>query len=144
MSSIERATTGSAGGETRPGANRTEARDRQLHVLIDRNDGRARAVVSGEIDHDSAPMLLSTFTESLRVPVEHLEVDLTHVAFCDCAGLNALLRTRSDAEARGVVMTLVRPSAMVWRILELTGTGSLFGLTGPQSSPDPALTDPQF
>ncbi|MFF4433887.1 STAS domain-containing protein [Streptomyces sp. NPDC001513] len=41
----------------------------------------------------------------------HLEVDFTHVTFCDCAGLTALLRARAAARQAGAAFALVHVDA---------------------------------
>ena len=112
----------------------TAMRDRQLQVLTDRIHGRARATVNGEIDHDSVPLLLDALSQVLHAHVQHLEVDLAGVRFCDCSGLNALLQIRRHAEDSGIAMVLVGASIPVQRLLDLTGTRNLFTLTEPASS----------
>ena len=134
MSSIEQGTPVSAAGvePRRSGDDRTTpVCDQQLQILTDRNRDRARVRVNGEIDHDSAPLLLSVLAQALHGRVDRLEVDLAGVRFCDCAGLNVLLQTRRHAEDSGVVMTLVRASPAVQRLLDLTGARTVFTLTEP-------------
>ncbi len=106
-----------------------------LRVRVDRDAGGTRVTANGEIDHDSAPMLEATLTDALRDPGTRLQVDLGAVTFFDCAGLNALLQTRSTAQANNVTLTLTRTPAPVLRLLDLTGTRPLFTLTAPRPLP---------
>jgi anti-anti-sigma factor len=85
-------------------------------------------VLSGELD------LLG------RVPLEHaiaehdaaapLVIDLEDVAFLDSSGLRSLLWARQRAEEAGGGVTLRRPTTPVLRVLEVSGTLSLFTIEG--------------
>ncbi|MFF3726907.1 STAS domain-containing protein [Streptomyces erythrochromogenes] len=98
--------------------------------------------VTGEIDLETSPVLHLTLLEALAGHPRHLEVDFTHVTFCDCSGLSILLRARAAAQAAGSSFTLVHVDApSVIRLLDLTGTGPLLGLA-PGSKP--ARTGPVF
>ncbi|MFJ1936886.1 STAS domain-containing protein [Kitasatospora sp. NPDC088160] len=79
---------------------------------------------AGELDMDGAPVLRRALRAALAVRgrQEVVVVDLARVAFCDSAGLDALLRARAEAGRRGVLLVLARPGAAVARMLEITGT----------------------
>ena len=53
-------------------------------------------------------------------------VDLTAVTFMDSSGLRELLRARIECGRRGGRLILASPSAMIERLLDLTGTASMF------------------
>jgi hypothetical protein len=53
----------------------------------------------------------------------HREIELT---FCDSSGVHALYAIRAQAEASGHSVTLRRPQRVLRRVLEVTGTLSLF------------------
>ncbi|MFD9687196.1 STAS domain-containing protein [Kitasatospora sp. NPDC059088] len=55
-------------------------------------------------------------------------IDLERVGFCDSSGLNLLLRARMNAIAAGVDFRLAHPSPAVARVLEITGTDSIFSI----------------
>ncbi|MFJ6946615.1 STAS domain-containing protein [Streptomyces wuyuanensis] len=88
--------------------------------------GRLVLVVRGELDHDTAPALRRAVREALARSHTGLELDLRYVPFLDCSGLNVLLKLRCDAQAHGKSVTLGSRSPAVTRLLDLSGTASLF------------------
>jgi anti-anti-sigma factor len=97
-----------------------------LAVRLSQHQGHAYARVSGEIDHTSAETFERTLIDHLLRDTDRLELELSHVGFFDCAGLNALLRARRVADHTGANLELTAVSPAVHRLLELTGTGRLF------------------
>ncbi|MFB7982910.1 STAS domain-containing protein [Streptomyces vinaceus] len=96
-------------------------------------DGGAVVCVVGEIDLDTSPVLHLTLLKALASNPRHLEVDFTHVTFCDCSGLSTLLLARAAAQTANSSFTLAHADApKVIRLFDLTGTGSLFGLAAAQ------------
>ncbi|MFD0531207.1 STAS domain-containing protein [Kitasatospora arboriphila] len=53
-------------------------------------------------------------------------MDCSGLLFCDSTGLNLLLRARLSAQADGGEVVLAAPTAMVRRMLEITGAGEIF------------------
>ncbi|MEU2394645.1 STAS domain-containing protein [Streptomyces sp. NPDC007369] len=99
--------------------------DRGLTVEVKPGDGGAAVSVSGEIDMASAMHLEQALT-AVMAGCENrglIMLDLSAVRFCDCSGLNVLLRAR-HAHRLLVVTAASRP---VTRLLEVTGTAALFG-----------------
>ncbi|MFD5411856.1 STAS domain-containing protein [Streptomyces nojiriensis] len=91
--------------------------------------GEAVVTVSGEIDLVTSPILRDALEDALAGRPHCLEVDFTHVTFCDCAGLSALLRARAAAQQAGAAFVLVHVDApTVIRLFDLAGAGPLFGL----------------
>ena len=82
----------------------------------------------GELDDDSAPRLRGALRRALAVgpAPAMLVVDLAGITFCDSAGLNALLLTRLDAGRQHMAVHLARPTHIVTRVLEITGTDRVF------------------
>lgn len=98
---------------------------------------RARVVVVGEIDMDSAADLRRVLTGALHASAA-LEIDLARVSFCDCSGLHALMDTWYRARSRGRTVAVIDASRCVRRLLELTDTlGLLTGPTRAESDSDP-------
>jgi anti-anti-sigma factor len=64
--------------------------------------------------------------EVLSRSVRGMELDLSGIDFCDCAGLNALLRVRRHARGDGRTVAIRTASAVVHRLLSVTCTRSLF------------------
>ena len=83
----------------------------------------------GDIDLAVASELLDTlecFASCVRL--DCLPVDLAAVTFIDSVGVQALVRARQRVEEEGVALVLINVPRNVQRVLELTGTGELFGL----------------
>ncbi|MGW1609232.1 STAS domain-containing protein [Streptomyces sp. NPDC002285] len=79
------------------------------------------ASVSGAMDHVAAPVLRSRLKELISGGSRFIVVDLTHVAFCDSAGLSVLLGVRRQAEEIGALLVLANVPQLMLRILEMTG-----------------------
>ena len=97
----------------------TTARDTSTGPVIE---------IAGELDLDSAPVLHAVLHRALTTspPPAILVVDLAGVTFCDSTGLNALLRTRTEAQRKGVAFHLARPTDIVARFPTITGTDQVF------------------
>ncbi|MDH6115610.1 anti-anti-sigma factor [Kitasatospora sp. MAP12-15] len=93
---------------------------------------RVLAEVVGEVDHDGADELRRALAIATRDTATVLELDLTGMSFCDCAGLSALLRTREDAAAAGCVALVTAMTPQLCRLLDITGTRDV--LTGSLSA----------
>ncbi|MFD8019135.1 STAS domain-containing protein [Streptomyces lavendulae] len=101
----------------------TAAADRlKIHVTPGPSPGTVNVCVSGEIDFDNAAVLRATLVVALTSQRTSLLMDLSRVAFCDCAGLNALLTARLAAEHAGRHLRITAASRSVNRLLSLTGT----------------------
>ncbi|MFE1794012.1 STAS domain-containing protein [Streptomyces sp. NPDC059525] len=98
--------------------------------------GWAVIAVAGELDMDTSPH----FAQAVEaLPAEGLmSVDLSAVTFMDSEGLNTLLRIRRRLCGEGVALELCGVSDRVRRVLELTGTMSLFTLKAPPCLPQTA------
>jgi anti-anti-sigma factor len=91
---------------------------------IDRNH-RTSITLVGEIDLESAPLLRDALRQCLQDGIRTIDVDLTHVTFCDCSGLNAFLEASQHTAAAGGRLRLHDPPAMTARLFALTGSGFL-------------------
>ncbi|MEV7175157.1 STAS domain-containing protein [Kitasatospora sp. NPDC093679] len=98
----------------------------QLTVSVDRSAGRWVLAPTGELDHDSAEPFREALDGALRDPPDLVVVDCSGLLFCDSTGLNLLLRARLSAQADGGEVVLAAPTAMVRRMLEITGAGEIF------------------
>jgi len=87
---------------------------------------RTAVVIAGEIDLDGEQALKQVLRRALAESVTGVDLDLSGVEFCDCSGLNVLLRLRRRAlkDTKTVVIQAADP--VVERLLALTGTSSLF------------------
>ena len=98
----------------------------------------------GELDRSTADRLSSALDAARADGVTTL-LDLSAVSFIDSAGLRVLLRSARAVDTHDWAWFIVRASSAVWRLVELTGTGSQLPLVAPPSSPRiaPQKTAPQ-
>ncbi|MEU3979318.1 STAS domain-containing protein [Streptomyces sp. NPDC026672] len=102
-----------------------------------RADGdRTTVVVRGDLDIDADRALHHTLSTALAGSARGIDVDMSGVGFCDCAGLNVLLEIRLLAREQSKTVTVRAASPAVHRILTLTGTLPLFEAE-PEPEPEP-------
>ncbi|MFJ4628278.1 STAS domain-containing protein [Streptomyces sp. NPDC088847] len=82
--------------------------------------------VSGEIDTDTQQTLQRALRLALARSSEGVDLDLSGVGFCDCSGLNVLLRVRRIALTDGKTLRVRAADPCVERLLALTDTSSMF------------------
>jgi anti-anti-sigma factor len=100
-------------------------------IVASVDDGKARVVVSGELDIESAPRLVALVHELAVGPRRSVELDCSGVTFLDSTGVRSLIVARNEASRNGVDLVLTQPSGPVVRVMDMTG---LFGLlTGTPS-----------
>jgi anti-anti-sigma factor len=93
-----------------------------LHISAYRAGDRIRVVVIGELDIDADRTLHRVLNTALRQSRNGIDLDLSQVEFCDCSGLNTLLRIRQLALRDGKTATVSAAGRAVVRLLTLTGT----------------------
>ncbi|MEU7203021.1 ANTAR domain-containing protein [Streptomyces sp. NPDC045470] len=101
---------------------------------------RAAVAVHGELDLAACGKVESGLHDALNRSSRGVDLDLGAVTFCDCSGLNMLLRLRRRAAAQGKTVVIVASSRAVERLLELTEARGLF--VSPEPHPDPAPQPP--
>jgi anti-sigma B factor antagonist len=106
-------------------------------VSSDSSPGVVTVVVTGEVDLDTAPTVRDEILRHLHGGAA-VHLDLGDVTFMDSSGLHVLLATTRRASLVGAELRLVRLSARVQRLLELTGTEAVL-----QQGPDPAAIPSQ-
>lgn len=94
------------------------------------SDHGTLVVVSGAIDLVTEQALHNGLRQALAHSDRGIDLDLTGVDFCDCSGLNVLLRLRRHALDEGKIITIRAAGTAVLRLLSLTGTLPLFTATG--------------
>jgi anti-anti-sigma factor len=92
---------------------------------------RTVVTVSGEIDIDTEQTLQRALRLALARSTEGVDLDLAGVGFCDCSGLNVLLRVRRIALADGKTLRVRTAGPWVERLFALTDTSSLFPSGAP-------------
>lgn len=97
-----------------------------LEIVTRPAGGRTVVAVSGEIDIDTEQTLQRALGLALARSSEGVDLDLAGVGFCDCSGLNVLLRVRRIAVANGKTLAVRSASPGIERLFALTDTSSLF------------------
>ncbi|MFE2416104.1 ANTAR domain-containing protein [Streptomyces hokutonensis] len=108
-----------------------------LQIVTRPAGGRTVVAVSGEIDIDTEQTMQRALRLALARSSHGVDLDLAGVGFCDCSGLNALLRVRRIALADGKTVTVRTASPGVERLFAVTDTSSLFA-PAPAPAPAPA------
>lgn len=98
-----------------------------------KGDGVVTAVVAGDIDMGSRPILEEAIERLERDPVD-LVLDLSGVTFVDSQGVNLLVQVRRVLQEAGASLTLARPSPAVRHILEVTGVDAYIEVTDEPAS----------
>ncbi|MET8026891.1 ANTAR domain-containing protein [Streptomyces avermitilis] len=97
-----------------------------LKVEVHPAGDRQVVVAYGDIDVDTESVLHRALRKALDHSVSGVDLDLGAVGFCDCAGLNVLLRMRRHALAHGKTLAVQPAGPAAERLLTMTGTLSLF------------------
>ncbi len=82
------------------------------------------AALSGELTLAAKPGL-AEWLDPLAEAGRHLILDLGALTFCDCTGLNLLLRWQRQAAAAGGVLHVVAATPRLRQLTDLTGTHGL-------------------
>lgn len=101
-----------------------------LTVRVRPNDGGILVRVTGDLDIEDEASFQEILLHVMRAYGPRVLLDLAGVSFMDCAGLRALLITRSRAETRKGSVRLVAASTTVRRIIAVTGMGGVFPVRG--------------
>lgn len=83
--------------------------------------------LSGEIDAHTAPTLATAMVE---LPSGVVRLDMADVSFMDSSGLRVLMEATARAREGGGDLVVVRPSAAVARLVEISGLGEQLRLDG--------------
>ena len=91
----------------------------------------ARVMITGDLDINSAPRLISTMQDLTAPPIRRIDLDCQGVTFLDSAGVRSLIVIRSETARADVDLLLVEPSMAVSRVMEMTGLTGLLTGGGP-------------
>ncbi|MEV2229209.1 anti-sigma factor antagonist [Streptomyces phaeochromogenes] len=97
-----------------------------LKIEAHQAGARTAVVIAGEIDLDGEQALKQVLSRALAESVTGVDLDLSGVEFCDCSGLNALLRLRRRALKVSKTVVIQAADPAVERLLAVTETASLF------------------
>ncbi|MEU6772198.1 STAS domain-containing protein [Streptomyces sp. NPDC046759] len=105
-----------------------------LNVRVSEHLDRVVVIVAGELDLDTCPQVRQV-TDAVSIRNRTLRLDLTGVSFMDASGLGLLHKLHRCAYEQGGLLELSGLRAQPRRVLELTGTHTLFHVT---AGPGPA------
>jgi anti-sigma B factor antagonist len=83
-------------------------------------------VLTGELDHGSAPHLQRALDEAYAAQCRHLVIDVTGLAFCDSTGIGVFLGARQALAPREGTVALAGLNERIERIFRLTGLAHAF------------------
>jgi anti-anti-sigma factor len=84
-------------------------------------DGRTLLHVGGDCDAAALDALNDALADAVEQDSAEVFVDLSRTTFVDSLALGALVAAAKRARARGRSFRVVRPSASVLRVFEITG-----------------------
>ncbi|MGW5328116.1 STAS domain-containing protein [Streptomyces sp. NPDC004014] len=82
--------------------------------------------VDGDLDFDTGDQVRDRLDAALAASARGVELDLSGLGFCDCAGLSVLLELRHRALGQGKTVTIRASNPAVDRLLDLLGAHELF------------------
>lgn len=94
-----------------------------------RHDGRAHLVLTGELDLDTAPSLLTAVVAELDNGAREVVIDLTHLSFIDSSGLGTLVGCWRRAKNVEAELVVANPNEDVRVTLEITGLDQILPIT---------------
>ncbi|MER6413764.1 STAS domain-containing protein [Streptomyces humidus] len=124
---------GGSGAET-IGAARQPRPATGVVIRVRPEGDRVVVALRGELDLESTGQLERALYGALGAAVGGVDLELDGVAFCDCAALNVLLGARERGLREGKTVAVHTVSPAVRRLLDLTGTGTLFGAPASAST----------
>ncbi|MFF8954099.1 STAS domain-containing protein [Streptomyces sp. NPDC014940] len=98
----------------------------QASVPAASNNTPIPVTVDGELDFDAGDQVRDRLDEALAASARGVELDLSGLGFCDCAGLSVLLELRHRALGQGKTVTIRASNPAVDRLLDLVGARELF------------------
>ncbi|MFC4590170.1 STAS domain-containing protein [Sphaerisporangium corydalis] len=83
-------------------------------------------VLTGELDHGSAPHLQRALEDAYGDRCRHLVIDVSDLTFCDSTGISVFLGARRALAARDGGVALAGLNPRIERIFRLTGLARAF------------------
>ncbi|MEW2275468.1 STAS domain-containing protein [Streptomyces griseofuscus] len=103
--------------------------------------GLAIATVAGEVDMHTAETLRRDASMIIEQGCPHLILDLSHVGFCDSAGLSALIGLWHATQAAGGALGLANVPDRLMRMLTLTGVDTVLPIHATTAEALTTMTD---
>lgn len=96
----------------------------------DRDERRARLVLSGELDMGARFQAEQALDRLLAAPLDDLVVDLGDVTFLDSSGMGLILDVDERARREGFKLRLLPARPEVQRVFELAGIADVLPFSG--------------
>lgn len=106
-----------------------------LTVRRDETEDGVLLVLAGEIDLSSVPVLRDSLATCVQGGADAVDVDLTSVTFCDCAGLGTFIEAQRRLGVTGGVLRLHHPRPALVHLLAATRTAHQLLVMEPRSAP---------
>lgn len=106
--------------------------------------GLAIAAVAGDLDMPTADTLRREVSEIIQQGCPHLVLDMSHVGFCDSAGLSALIGLWHAAQATDGALGLANVPDRLMRMLVLTGVDTVLPVHATTSEAVTTMTAAQI
>ena len=100
----------------------------RARLFSSRPPGHTVIAVHGELDIATTPSLRDRMLTILKDTTTPVVIDLSHVPFCDAAGLALLVAVRRRALLHGLTVSLAAPRPNVAKLLRITGLDRAFAV----------------
>ncbi len=107
-----------------------------FRITSEQRGHAAHLRVFGEIDMATSPLLEEWLQAAEGEGRTEILVDLEQVTFMDTSGLHVFLRAAERAGRSGRTFAIARASAIVQRVLRITGTSQLLSADAPMFGQD--------
>ncbi len=97
-----------------------------LDVAQQRDGAREVLAVTGDLDLETAPTLVSAAFALIELGTRDIIVNASELQFCDSSGLSAFVRIANRLEPDGGRLAIVAPHPIVSRVLEISGLVEAF------------------
>lgn len=97
-----------------------------LRIAHHTSGSRAVLAADGELDLVTAPQLADTAMTIIDDGARDIIIDVHDLTFCDSSGLSAFVRIANRLSTQSGRLALAGPSAMVRRVLEVSGLDEAF------------------
>ncbi len=98
-----------------------------LTITVSDEGPVTRIAVGGELDMSTVPRLRGPLLAGCK-DADALRLDLSALTFMDSTGLHLLAEAAETASGSGCALTLTSPSAIVVKMLDLTGLRDAFSI----------------
>ena len=109
----------------------------QLRLFITNTGPHARLEIGGELDLGNVHTLRDHLDLVVDAGTGNVDIDMTHVSFCDSTGLTALVNAHRQLHERGRALRIVEASPQVERLLAISGLDDML-----RAQPDHAIRAP--